>query len=515
MAFFISPSLFAKVPTIFFIIQGDAKYSYVATESGRQVVKERLQYEILEEIQAHVRSNNHLNALIFFDSPDGAPSLEIYREGKLISNETLPEDFTDPQVLTSVFEKGYDHFPNSPYLLFHWGYTLPIYPQPEFDLSHPDHVFSIAVLREALYRAGAYLETRKLEAIILSTCFNSSLEVLYALNSFTKQIIATEIYLYHRGFSVVNLESSSEGFYTHILENLKNSIPIGPASGKPVLDYSVTWLKTDHFWDFHDRLERVFYDLIDILNNRDHYDRVKEAFRSAMLKNSRGRPYLDGLFDLKVFVDEFQGILSTEDLDTLNNLFATVVHRHEGITGSKTRGLNFTVPIHDYPELLSLNEEMKRSYLRGIYIGDFLKVIEQRFFEIFGVTLTNPFPVRYQLLAAYFPEGHIPAPVIQKFHDAEKSPETIITEVEFEGVGELSGQGNFIGRLGTHRLELKNGLTLHLVSSSLNLDRYLLQDGLQQYRLRGILNLSKRAWSRSYDVVLNVQNLTILPSSSR
>src|SRR3989338_3946765 len=202
MAFLLSPSIWAQESTLFFVIQGDDKFSYVATEHGKQVVNEHLQYEVFEAIKNQVRFNPEINALIFFDSPEGPPILEIYSQGEQVSREAMSEDFTNPQTLQSLFDKGYALFPETSYYLFHWGYTLPIYPEIDFDLSHPNHSFSIEVLRKALYQAEAYRESRQFEAIILSTCFNSSLEILYALNSFTRNIVATEIYLYHRGFSL-------------------------------------------------------------------------------------------------------------------------------------------------------------------------------------------------------------------------------------------------------------------------------------------------------------------------
>lgn len=516
MAFFFCPPLFARNNNTqgtlaFIIIQGDAPFSYVDRSGDQQIVRTDLQLKILEEARQNILKAINTDVILFFDGLNELPFIEIYQKGILIKTETLAEDFTNPSILAAVLTRGYQLFPHNRYFLYHWGYNIPPYPKNNYDLSNPQKTYDVASFVHSLELAGSNDPQKRFEAIVLSTCYNSSLEVLYALHSYTKYLVATEIYLHHDGFSFEFLPAmasesalqAATDIYQKSLAKLENNIPKGPASGKPVMDYSLTVLDTSSFEAFDQSLLNLFSSIQKSAQTEKNIPILKKAFSLSLLKNSRNTPYENGLLDLKSFIDASQEMTSEIDRTSFNQSLSELVLAHAKTENGNDFGINFYFPYGAYDELTRIRPFM----IKPLAVFD---EFISNYFELFGVNLKKPFPQIFLEFSAYYPEGHIPAQVVKAFLNHE----AIIDQFDHKIFqGRLDDQGIFFGRLGSHKLTLTHGQTIHLrhPQNPILLDRMISPDQIQNYSISGQLKFSFGLWTHKQGMVLDVSQIEVTP----
>ena len=509
VALFLCGSVFAKDQVIFYVVQGDQNFEFIDRRSGRHEVNLHLQYEILSEIRQNIVVAQK-DALLFFDPPNLVlPFVEFYQNGILIRTESIDENFTDSNILAQVLNLGYEAFPNQSYVFFQWGYTIPFYPISGFDLSHPNATYDLGKFRTAFQLANASHPDRKFEAIILSTCFNSSLETLYALSSFTRYVIGSEIYLNHFGFA--SQFETPHDVLQNTLSRLEERIPVGPASKKPVMDVSVTLIDLERFWDFHDILEKIFYDLGDQIGD-EAADRILfHAFQKAALKNSRNKSYLggEGLIDLKTLVLEVSALLDPQDLQTFEALFSSLVLHHEKLQETNDTGLHFYVPFQNYVEMQTIQSQMNTYFLRGTYLDHFFEKLFEKQVTLFGLDLTKPFPNPYTVLLPYFQNGYVNPALMRKIDMGLRAKDDVVIQEDFEITltGTFEDTGHYWRKLGTHRLKTVFGQEMAITEKTPYLFRGFLNQTPQKYTITGNLYMTHGLWSKKRGLVFQVTSV--------
>ncbi len=515
MAFLFSPFLEAAEATVFFIVQGDASYRYVDRSEGRHQVRDNLQYEIAEELRAKIQSTKEINAILFFETPDEtAPFIEVYKQGILVAKEIVSENFTDPATLADVLNRGYELVPAHRYFLFYWGYTIPSYPQKGFDMSHPEEAYDVSRFKKALELAGSYQLERRFESLVFSTCYNSSLELLSAVYPFTRYVIASEIYLHNRGLSADFLDSIAGSqdalsvvldIYTKSLLKLNTLIPKGPASEKPILDYSVTALDMQKFEVFYENLLNVFNVIHKNINEMRHLDLIGKSFRHSLLRSSKKRIFQSGFIDIKTLIESAAPLMTDEDYDSFHKSYADLVLFHKKMDPGNYEGVNLYFPFDSFEEMKALRATPSHS----LNLARILDSLIVNYFLIFGVPLNHPYPKIFSELSLFY-ENHIPAHVVRAFLTGLQSKGEVVidqfTDVEFKGT--LDDLGNYFGRVGTHKLVFLNHDVIFLRHSKGrgHLDK-MLSNEPQRLIISGQLKVVSGLWDYSRRVVLEVHNI--------
>lgn len=480
------------IPTLFFVIAGDASYKQVVRGENTAEVQNHLQYDILKDVQNTVQGLTSLNTVLLFDAPDTDPSfVQFYEHGTLISEKEVSDDFTDPETLASVLKEGYSRFPSGPYYFMYWGFSIPPYPASPYDMSHPSQSFSFENLKKSFSLAESYRDGRKFDSILLSTCYNSSFEALLFLGSFTRSMVATEIYLYHRGFPVDlisilsqenTLDAKLELLHKMILQKLEEWIPKGPATGKSVLDISVSVVKTDNYWDLFDALESIFGQLGDWIGRGERLDEIGSAFKKALLRKSRGQVFDEPWVDVETLVHELASCLNLSVVEQFNESYQNVLIHHEAPPDTNIRGINIYLPVFTYRSLKAFQQKLETSYFRGTSLPYFIHALSEKYFEILGAHRKDDLSPDLKSLVPFFEKDVISPSIVRSFRNGE----AVSVDQTFKGV--LQGKGKYFGRIGTHELILVSGERVALHADHLNLDRWISKD-FKSYQIRGNIKL--------------------------
>lgn len=199
------------------IIHGDGSYVYHDTRGDAQkadeVTLDKARMVAERNAQAEVfifHERRRGRRLLFFPRRDGA--FYYYRRGRLLAEESYWRDkgqsrFDPEMELYSRFRA-----PASPELVqlfLYFGHEIPEFGGEGYDASYKNRTFTVDDLADGLKRITR--DSKKVDLVVLSTCFNGTPRTIAALAPYARYVIASPGNLHLSYFDLGPLEQLDAG----------------------------------------------------------------------------------------------------------------------------------------------------------------------------------------------------------------------------------------------------------------------------------------------------------------